>query len=126
MKFCIIVEDSDVIRKVARKVIESTGIIAIEAANAEEALELCAKSMPDMILLDWDLPGISAMDFLAELKQMNTVKFPQILYAVTEADPQDLSRAYRSGIGSHILKPFTRLTLEPAVIGLSKSIEEYA
>lgn len=123
MKFCLIVDDSDVIRKVARKVIETAGFIAIEAPDAEEGLELCRKSMPHMILLDWQLPGVSAMDFLAELNQINTADYPQILYAVTEADPQDLARAYRSGIRSHILKPFNRLTLEPALAELAKSVD---
>ncbi|MBU2582976.1 MAG: response regulator [Alphaproteobacteria bacterium] len=126
MKFCLIVDDSDVIRKVAHKIIESAGFIALEAPSAEEALELCRKSIPDMILLDWQLPGMSAMDFLCELHQLPASQFPQILYAVTEADPQDLSRAYRAGIRNHILKPFSRLNLEPAIAELAKSVEVYA
>lgn len=124
MKFCLIVDDSDVIRKVARKIVESNGFIAIDAETADEALKVCRKSMPDVILLDWLLPGMSAHDFLAELNQVESHRFPQILYAVTEAEPQNLSRAYRAGITSHILKPFDRLTLGPAIAELSKAIEE--
>ncbi len=126
MKFCLIVDDSDVIRKVASKIVESAGYIAIEADTAEEGLRLCRASMPDMIVLDWQLPGASAMEFLAALRQIDAHRFPQILYAVTEADSQDLSRAYRSGINSHILKPFDRNTLQPALEELAKNVEAFA
>ena len=126
MKFCLIVDDSDVIRKVASKIVESSGFIAIEADSVEEGLKLCQKSMPDMILLDWMVHDVSGLDFLASLRQIDTVRIPQILYAVTEADPQDLARAYRSGINSHILKPFNRHTLQPALTEISKTVEAFA
>lgn len=122
MKFCLIIDDSDVIRKVASKIVEGTGNIAVEADSADEGLRLCQSSMPDMILLDWQLPGLSAMDFLAELRQINTDRTPQILYAVTEADPQDLARAYRFGVSGHILKPYDRQTLGSALASLDKAV----
>ncbi|MBU1211747.1 MAG: response regulator [Alphaproteobacteria bacterium] len=121
MKFCLIVDDSDVIRKVACKIVEGMGHIAVEAETAEAGLRLCQASMPDMILLDWQLPGMSSMDFLAELGRVNSDRSPQILYAVTEADPHDLARAYRCGIAGHILKPYDRQTLGPALAALDKA-----
>lgn len=126
MKFCLIVDDSDVIRKVATKIVESAGFIAVVADTAEEGVRLCQASMPDIIILDWQLPDMSALDFLAALRQMDADHFPQILYAVTEADPQDLSRAYRAGIDSHILKPYDRNTLQPALATLAKNVEAFA
>ncbi|KUO58204.1 MAG: hypothetical protein APF80_03055 [Alphaproteobacteria bacterium BRH_c36] len=120
MKFCLIVDDSDVIRKVASKIVEGVGHIAVEAETAEEGLRLCQSSMPDIILLDWQLPGMNSMDFLAELGNVNSDRFPQIIYAVTEADPHDLARAYRCGIASHILKPYDRQTLGHALAALDK------
>jgi two-component system chemotaxis response regulator CheY len=126
MKFCLIVDDSDIIRKVARKIVESAGHIAIEAANAEDALELCRKSMPHMILLNWKQPGLSSLDFLAELRELTTVDFPDVLFAVTEADPQLLTSAYRAGIRKHILKPFSKQNLIPALAEMSNSAEETA
>ena len=118
MKFCLVVDDSDIVRKVAGKIVEGMGHIPIEAATAEEALELCTTSMPDIILLDWHLPTMSALDFLAELKAIKSDVCPQILYCVTEADPSDLKRAYRAGISDFVLKPFDRTTLVPKIAGM--------
>jgi CheY-like chemotaxis protein len=60
------------------------------------------------------------------LHQINADRFPQILYAVSEADPQDLSRAIRSGVNNHILKPFDRHTLTPALNEMAKTVEALA
>lgn len=126
MKFCLVVDDSDVIRKVARKVAEGMGHIVIEAATAEEGLDLCTASMPDMILLDWQLPDMSAFDFLEAVRTMDSDRVPQILYCTTDAEPQDLSRAYRAGINAHILKPFDRQTLEPKIAELQATVDAFA
>jgi two-component system, chemotaxis family, chemotaxis protein CheY len=126
MKFCLIIDDSDVIRKVAAKIVEGMGHIPIEAATAEEALERCMSSMPDLILLDWHLPTMSAMSFLTSLKKINGEVVPQILYCVTEADPVDLRRASRAGISDFILKPFDHTTLAPKISGLVGVVDAYA
>ncbi len=118
MKFCLIIDDSDVIRKVAAKIVEEMGHIPIEAATAEEAFERCMSSMPHLILLDWHLPTMSAKSFLTSLKKISAEVVPQILYCVTEADPVDLRRAFRAGISDFILKPFDRTTLAPKISGL--------
>lgn len=126
MKFCLIVDDSDVIRKVAAKIVEEMGHIPIEAATAEDALERCMSSMPDLILLDWHLPTMSAMNFLASLKKIKAEVVPEVLYCVSEADPIDLRSAFRAGIGDFVLKPFDRNTLEPKISRLLEVVEAYA
>lgn len=126
MKFCLIVDDSDVIRKVGRKIVEGMGHIAIEAANAREGLDLCAASMPDMILLDWHLPDMNAVEFLFALRQIDGPRVPQVLYCVTEADPHDLALAYRAGAKGYILKPFDRETLGPKIAEFQASLDAFA
>ncbi len=123
MKFCLVVDNSEVIRKVASSIVESMGLIAVQAESAEQALEICQASMPDVILLDWHLPKMSAFDLLGALKQIDSEFFPQILYCVTEADPQDISRAYRKGCSNYVLKPFDKETLIPKVAELTKTAE---
>lgn len=118
MKFCLIVDDTDVVRKVASKIIEGMGHIPIEATTAEEALERCKSSMPDIILLNWHLPTMGAMEFLASLKAIRAEVSPQILYCVTEADPSELRSAFSAGISDFILKPFDSNTLAPKIAGL--------
>lgn len=126
MKFCLIVDDTDVVRKVASKIIEGMGHIPIEATTAEEALERCKSSMPDIILLNWHLPTMGAMDFLASLKDIRAEVSPQILYCVTEADPNELRGAFSAGISDFILKPFDSNTLAPKIAGLLAVEDAYA
>lgn len=126
MKFCLIVDDTDVVRKVASKIIEGMGHIPIETTTAEEALERCKSSMPDIVLLDWHLPTMSALEFVASLKNIRAEVSPQILYCVTEADPSELRAAFDAGINDFVLKPFDSNTLAPKLAGLLTVEDAYA
>ena len=55
-KTCLIVDDSRIIRKVARRIVEGLGYEVDEAADGAEALSYCTGVMPDMILVDWNMP----------------------------------------------------------------------
>ena len=56
---CLVVDDSRVVRKVARRILEAHGFIISEAGDGKEALEACRASMPDCVLLDWNMPVIA-------------------------------------------------------------------
>ena len=74
MKSCLIVDDSKVIRKVARHILETMKFDVAEAADGKEALDHCNVSAPDVILLDWNMPVMSGMDFLRAYR--STVESP--------------------------------------------------
>lgn len=126
MYFCLVIDDSDVIRKVARKILESKDHVVVDTATAEEGLEHCKQNMPDIILLDWKLPTMSASEFLLALREIPAEVFPQILYCTTEAEPQDLALAYRKGINDYILKPYDWETLLPKIDALGETIKALA
>ena len=111
MKRCLIVDDSSVIRKVARLILESQNFEIAEAEDGQEALDLCAEKTPDVILLDWHMPGMGATEFLTAIRLSHAKKRPYIVYCTTENDPDDLSRAYAAGADDYILKPFNRAAL---------------
>ena len=67
MKTCLVVDDSKVIRKVARHILETLDFEVSEAGDGREALDACLASPPDVILLDWNMPVMSGMDFLRAL-----------------------------------------------------------
>ena len=68
-KRCLVVDDSRVIRKVARRILEDMRFEIEEAADGMEALHACRRRMPDAILLDWTMPVMSGIDFLRQLRQ---------------------------------------------------------
>ena len=69
MRSCLVVDDSKVIRKVARHILETLNFTVDEAEDGREALARCEASMPDVILLDWNMPVMSGMEFLRALRQ---------------------------------------------------------
>lgn len=111
MQCCLIVDDAELVRKVAAQFIERAGFMVVEAEDGEQALKVCATRMPDLILLDWQLPVLGAHEFLAKLREISPAGLPQILYMMTELDIEDLTRAHAAGITDFILKPFHRETL---------------
>src|SRR3546814_19138680 len=67
MKSCLIVDDSKVIRKVARRILETMDFSVSEAGDGQEALIACRQSPPDVVLIDWNMPVMSGMEFLRAL-----------------------------------------------------------
>ena len=69
MKSCLIVDDSRVIRKVSRHILETLGFHVEEAENGQEGLDKCAEGMPDVVLLDWNMPVMTGIEFITQLRQ---------------------------------------------------------
>lgn len=112
MKRCLIVDDSDVIRKVARSILERLGCHVSEAAGGEAGLEQCRAAMPDVILLDWHMPGMSGIEFMTALRSLGAARRPYVIYCTSENDPIDLARAFTCGIDDYLLKPYSRDMIE--------------
>jgi two-component system, chemotaxis family, chemotaxis protein CheY len=111
----LVVDDSDVIRKVARRVLEDMNYLVLEADSGAAALEQCRKAMPQIILLDWHMPGMSGHDVLAALQNIESDRKPVVVYCTTENDPQDLSRAFAGGAEAYLLKPYNRSILKTKI-----------
>ena len=112
MKHCLIVDDSSVVRKVARRILEGFDFTVSEAEDGAQALDMCRRDMPDMILLDWHLPAMEGVDVLANLRQLDRGREPKVLYCVSEADVAQIAKALRAGADEYILKPFDRALVE--------------
>ena len=68
MKSCLIVDDSKVVRMVARKIMEGFDFVTTEAEDGQQALDQCRDKMPDLVLLDWKMPQMSGIEFLQEVR----------------------------------------------------------
>ncbi len=112
MKWGLIVDDSAVIRNIAGRINELLNFSSSEAENGAKALELCARSMPDVILLDWRLHGTETREFLRALRGLPGGGEPRIIYCATENDPLAISRALRAGADDFLLKPFDHRAIQ--------------
>lgn len=106
MKRCLIVDDSKVIRMVARKILQELGFETDEAADGKEAVEACQKSMPEAVLLDWNMPVMSGIEFLHELRAMPGGDAPVVVFCTTEDDIKHIQEAIQAGANEYIMKPF--------------------
>ena len=108
MKTCLVVDDSGVVRKIARRILEEIGFAVIEAEDGEQALEACKKSLPEAILLDWNMPVMDGYDFLGRLRRMPGGEEPKVVFCTTENDIDHISRALNAGANEYIMKPFDK------------------
>jgi two-component system chemotaxis response regulator CheY len=120
MKTCLVVDDSSVIRKVARRILEDLQFRISEAADGEEALLSCRAVMPDAILLDWNMPVMDGLEFLTRLRKEPGGDKPIVVFCTTENDVAHIARAMRAGANEYIMKPFDRDIVESkfAEVGL--------
>ena len=120
MKHCLIVDDSAVIRKVARRIIEGLSLRVSEAEDGRLALAACAAEMPDAVLLDWNMPVMDGYEFLRELRRMPDGTTPKVVFCTTENDVAQIARAVHAGADEYVMKPFDReiMTAKLREVGL--------
>lgn len=106
MKSCLVVDDSRVIRKVARRILEELRFQIDEAADGLEALNACRRAMPDAILLDWNMPVMSGIEFLRQLRREDGGERPVVVFCTTENDIDHITEALKAGANEYIMKPF--------------------
>jgi len=106
MKSCLIVDDSRVVRKVARRILEELEFAIEEAADGQLAMAACERQMPDAILLDWNMPVMNGIDFLRALRRMQGGAAPFVVFCTTENDIRHIQEAVSAGANEYIMKPF--------------------
>jgi two-component system chemotaxis response regulator CheY len=106
MKTCLIVDDSRVIRKVARQIFESMSYVCEEAENGQVALDACKAKMPDFVLLDWNMPVMNGLDYIRALRQLPGGDKPSVVFCTTENDLKHIQEALVAGANEYIMKPF--------------------
>ena len=106
MKTCLVVDDSRVIRKVARRILEELGFGVVEATDGVEALAWCRSAMPDAILLDWNMPLMNGIDFLRQLRLEPDGDSPKVVFCTVESEPSRIAEALNCGASEYIMKPF--------------------
>jgi two-component system chemotaxis response regulator CheY len=111
MKTCLIVDDSKVIRKVARHILETLDFTVAEAADGREALAACRAAAPDVVLLDWNMPVMSGMEFLRALGTEPLPHRPKVVFCTTENGMAHIRAAIEAGADEYVMKPFDRETL---------------
>jgi two-component system, chemotaxis family, chemotaxis protein CheY len=108
---CLIVDDSRVVRKVSRPMLESFGYSVTEAENGEEALARCKAEMPGLVMLDWDMPVMTGIQFVTQLRALDAVHRPHVVFCTSRSETQDIFKGIEAGADEYVTKPFTAASL---------------
>jgi len=112
MKYALVVDDSAVIRRIIRRMLENLEFRVVEAEDAMAAMRACDDSMPDVILLDWNMPEISGLEFLKDLRQRPGGAEPKVIFCTTENQVTKIQNAIECGADEYIMKPFNEFIIK--------------
>jgi len=109
----LVADDDDSVRSLLRLTLPAGGVEVVEARDGEEALELISAHAPDLLLLDWKMPGRPGADVLAEVRRSH----PTLPVIVLTADQAESTHALAGALGADtfLTKPFSPLELLEAV-----------
>jgi two-component system, chemotaxis family, chemotaxis protein CheY len=122
MKHCLVVEDSRVMRTVARRIFEELKFEIGEAEEGMAALRAVREKMPDVIFLDWNLPSMPGVEFVKSVRGQQNGSHPVILFATTENDPDEIAQAITAGADDYVMKPYDRASLRTKLVELGQPV----
>ncbi len=103
---CLIVDDSKVVRKLERRIMEELGFVCDEAEDGKQAELYCQTKMPKLILLDWHMPVMNGLEFIKALRAMPGGAAPKVIFCTTESEMNNIMQALSSGADEYVMKPF--------------------
>lgn len=112
MSYALVVDDSRVVRKFVRQLLEKLDFEVHEAADGRDALDKCRARMPDLILLDWNMPNMDGISFLKALRSQPDGRVPRVVFCTTENSFDGIARAMEFGADEYIMKPFDQAILQ--------------
>ena len=107
MRTCLVVDDSSVIRKVARRILEGLDFQIVEAEDGEKALAMAQDRRPDLILMDVQIPLLDGYEVTRRLKADPALRNIPIIVVTSYALSGDESKARAAGCNAYVSKPYS-------------------
>jgi two-component system chemotaxis response regulator CheY len=125
---CLVVDDSRVVRKAARRILESMEFSVREAEDGRQALLACQEELPELVLLDWNMPVMNGLEFLVAARKEFGPDRPIVVLCTTENAFERIVEALDAGAQEYVMKPFDAEILGAKLtqVGLIPAAEEPA
>ncbi|HVJ05936.1 MAG TPA: response regulator [Candidatus Saccharimonadales bacterium] len=104
----LVVDDSSTMRKLLKSILLGAGFEVIEAGDGLEALACLEQGASDLVLLDWNMPKMSGVELLSQLRANHNFDQMRIMMVTTESEQEHIMRALQEGADEYVMKPFTR------------------
>ena len=111
----VLVEDDPDLRYLTTLMLELEGVEVRAFENGREALDSCRENQPDLVLLDWMVPGMSGLEVLRALKTCPATAAIPVVMLSALSEPYNIAAARTAGAADYLVKPFSRATLLQAV-----------
>jgi two-component system chemotaxis response regulator CheY len=109
----LIVDDFVTMRRIVRKILRDLDFQnIIEAEDGLAALEILKTTKVDLIVSDWNMPRMTGLDLLREVRSTDNIKDTPFLMVTAEAQKENIVEAVKARVSNYIVKPFTAATLE--------------
>jgi two-component system chemotaxis response regulator CheY len=104
----LILDDSRAMRMILRRIMHSAGFEVVEAADGRQGLDaLAGGPLPDVALVDWNMPGIDGLAFVTAVRGNPDYRPMTLMMVTTESEHDQVVRALAAGAHEYIIKPFT-------------------
>lgn len=113
---CLIVDDSNTVRKAIRRIMETFQFDCDEAEDGKEALDRCNLLMPDLIMLDWNMPVMNGFEFLQNLRKRPDGGSPKVIFCTTENNMNHIMEGMSAGADEYIMKPFDAAIIQEKLV----------
>jgi two-component system phosphate regulon response regulator PhoB len=114
----LLVDDDRDIREVVGAMLDAVGLTVEGATSAEEALERARKSPFDLMVLDWNLPGMTGVELCRLIRKDTKLSLLPVLFLTAHASSRDIVEAFASGADDYVVKPFRAPELGARIFGL--------
>lgn len=107
VKAVLVVDDSRIMRNIVKKSVVDLGIECnfFEASSGKDALEILKNNEISLVLLDWNMPGLSGIDFLKQIRANDTYNSLPIIMITSESARYNVIEALKCGATDYIVKP---------------------
>jgi len=108
----LIIDDFATMRRVLRNILKQIGFVNIsEADDGKTALKGLKKEKYDLILCDWNMPEMSGLELLNQVRSDDELKGIPFVMVTAEAQKNNIIEAVKAGVSSYVVKPFTAETI---------------
>lgn len=111
MKSILLADDEESLRILVHATLEDPDYRIFEACDGDEALAMARQEIPDLLVLDWMMPGKTGVEVTALLRGDAAMRHTPIILLTAKSQQDDIGMALRAGVTSYLVKPFSPVEL---------------